>query len=68
MDIFIILCTAAFFLVLWFICNFCIFKNIRPSKVPFRDGLNESIQSDLIFLLNKASIGLKFMHIFGKPL
>jgi hypothetical protein len=68
MDIFIILCTSAFFLVVWFICNFWIFKNKLPSNVSFRDGLNESIQSDLFFLLKKASIGLKFMHIIGKPL
>ena len=68
MDIFIILCTSAFFLVLWFICNCCIFKKIIPSNVSIRDGLNESIESDLCILLNKASIGLKFMHIFGKPL
>lgn len=68
METFIILCTAAFFLVLWFICNFSIFKNKLPSNVSFRDGLNESIRSDLFFLLKKASIGLKFAHIIGKPL
>ncbi len=68
MNIFIILCTSAFFLVLWFIFNFCIFKNKLPSNVSFRDGLNESIRSDLFFLLKKASFGLKFMHISGKPL
>ena len=68
MDTFIILCIFTFFLVLWFICNLCIFKNKLPSNVSFRDGLNESIQSDLIYLLKKSSIGLKFMHIIGKPL
>jgi len=68
MDIFIILCTSVFFLVIWSIGNFFIFKNKLPSNVSFRDGLNESIQSDLIFLLKKASVGLKFMHITGKPL
>ena len=68
MDIFIILCTSGLFLVIWFIGNFCVFKNKLPSNVSFRDGLNESIQSDLTFLLKKASIGLKFMHISGKPL
>ena len=68
MDIFIILCTTTFFLVVWFICNFSVFKNKLPSNVSFRDGLNESIQSDLSFLLKKTTIGLKFMHIIGKPL
>ena len=68
MDIVIILCTSAFFLVLWFTCNCCIFKNKLPSNVSIRNGLNESIKSDLFSLLNKASSGLKFMHIFGKPL
>ena len=68
MEIFIIFCTSALFLVFWFICNFCMFKNKLPTNISFRDGLNESIQSDLSFLLKKASIGLKFMHMSGKPL
>ena len=68
MDIFIILCTSVFFLVVWFIGNFYVFKNKLPANVSFRDGLNESIHSDLSFLLKKASIGLKSMHFIGKPL
>lgn len=34
MEIFIVLCTSAFFLVLWFIGNFCIFKNKNIGR-PF---------------------------------
>jgi hypothetical protein len=68
MDILIIFCVSAFFLVLWFICNLSIFKNKLPSNISFRDGFNKSIESDLLFLLKKAGIGLKFMHIIGKPL
>ena len=68
MEIFIIFCTSTVFLVFWFIGNFCMFKDKLPTNISFRDGLNESINSDLIYLLKKASIGLKFMHVFSKPL
>ena len=52
----------------WFICNYFIFKKELPSNVSFRDGLTKSIQSDLLFLLKKSGIGLKFMNVIGKPL
>ena len=68
MEIFIIFCISALFLVFWFICNLSIFKNKLPTNISFRDGLNESIKSDLFYLLNKASTGLKFMHVLSKPL
>ena len=68
MDIFLMICLSVLFLVSWFICNYFIFKKELPSNVSFRHGLTKSIQSDLLFLLKKSGIGLKFMNVIGKPL
>jgi hypothetical protein len=68
MGILFIILTSVIFLVTWFICNYFIFKKELPSNVSFKDGLAKSIQDDLVFLLRKSSLGLKFMNLIGKPL